>query len=72
MWQKCPICNGMGYASDPTGLYSNTTCPVCNGTKIINELTGLPPEKKIVTTTQNAYIIDMVERKRSLHGEVEG
>lgn len=36
MWQKCPICLGVGN----TGF---NKCSTCNGTKIISELSGLPP-----------------------------
>lgn len=52
MWQKCPICNGVG------GVFSrmlqiNEACSTCNGTKIISELTGLPPVKSMDTVSQN-------------------
>lgn len=44
MFQKCPVCNGVGKISD---IYTTTAiakpCRVCNGAGIISELTGLPP-----------------------------
>ena len=44
MWQKCPICNGLGTVHN-YGISSSTysVCSVCNGAKIISELNGLPP-----------------------------
>lgn len=40
MWQKCPICNGVGI--DPS-LHSSSICPTCQGMRIISEISGLPP-----------------------------
>ena len=40
MWQKCPICNGLGVI---TKDYSETNCKTCVGKGIISQLTGLPP-----------------------------
>ena len=44
MWQKCPICNGTGRATD--AIYTTnsfTQCKVCSSKGIISTLTGLPP-----------------------------
>jgi DnaJ-class molecular chaperone len=43
MWQKCPICNGIGTTFNALSPLSFDICSVCNGTKIISELNGLPP-----------------------------
>lgn len=47
MYQKCPVCNGSGYAYNPYAMGSETTCPTCEGARIIDEVTGLPPEGQI-------------------------
>ena len=44
MWQKCPICNGIGKSEERLGYYKvEPDCPICRGKGIISELTGLPP-----------------------------
>lgn len=47
MYQKCPICNGMG--NMPTVLASSTMspCEVYKGYKIISQINGLPPTHRI-------------------------
>ena len=46
MWQKCPICNGVGEVF-PVGISNGPKeCSVCNGKKIISKLTGEPPKDK--------------------------
>jgi DnaJ-class molecular chaperone len=45
MWQKCPICDGVG--REVTLDYAHTlykNCGTCKGKGIISELTGLPPK----------------------------
>lgn len=43
MYQKCPICNGLGYEMKEPVYYE---CTVCKGAKIISTFTGLPPKIK--------------------------
>lgn len=43
MWQKCPICNGMGISPIPHGMNTTPQCPTCLGARIISEISGLPP-----------------------------
>jgi len=42
MYQKCPICNGVGKTHN-AGF--EVECTVCSGMKIISSLTGLPPHR---------------------------
>ncbi len=46
MYQRCPICNGLGEKENPEYLLENESkiCDVCNGTRIIHTVTGLPPD----------------------------
>lgn len=66
MYQKCPICEGRGMISPPTGTSTLAVCTVCNGAKIINELTGLPPSLKDVNNG-----IDKDEILNTLYKEKE-
>jgi len=48
MFQKCPICEGLGEnipTLTPTVNCIPTVCSVCKGEKIISILTGLPPNR---------------------------
>lgn len=44
MWQKCPICNGLGSELNEQSSAQYIPCSVCGGMKIINENTGKPPK----------------------------
>ena len=46
MFQKCPVCNGIGI--DPA-IYPSKKCPTCQGTRIISTLNGLPPASSPAT-----------------------
>lgn len=43
MWQKCPVCDGLGTVPDNFYVNKFNTCSVCKGTKIISTLFGTPP-----------------------------
>jgi len=45
-YQKCPICDGIGYVPEPYATTTNchVKCPTCKGARIISSMTGMPPE----------------------------
>ena len=45
MYQRCPICEGLGRVERAPNSSVWAKCDVCDGKKIISSLTGLPPEK---------------------------
>lgn len=51
MWQKCPICNGVGNNNSLVGDVFTNKCRVCDGKGIISELKGLPPSNTYKTST---------------------
>lgn len=53
MWQKCPICNGMGISPIPHGINTTPQCPTCFGARIISEISGLPPSHYLDNTDSN-------------------
>ena len=71
MWQKCPVCNGLGTVPNFT-LTANTTCPTCNGARIISEVNGLPPAIPLNTssTSSTGDFRDNVESQDEYYGRV--
>lgn len=43
MWQKCPVCNGLGTVPASDIYKHDKKCPTCSGKGIISTLTGKPP-----------------------------
>lgn len=64
MWQKCPICNGLGTVPN-YGMSSSTSsvCSVCKGQKIISELTGQPPGISVSTSNTTTNIENIEDEK---------
>ena len=60
MWQKCPICNGIGSLQNFESSSNFIQCRTCNGSGIISEISGLPPAR---TTSSTITVISPISLK---------
>ena len=44
MWQRCPVCEGVGTIPYSSTHMAEVECHVCKGRGIISTITGLPPQ----------------------------
>lgn len=73
MYQKCPLCNGIGIDQTSAFTSKDITCPACNGQKIIDEVTGEPPNQVdpvCACTCPQGNLCEFFKKEKCLYGKI--